>query len=685
MGAVAVLLFAVAAVADTTRAVYRVNGGAAVKGVRDGTADHPFVTVQECVDYHKQHGNGRKGVCRLSPGVYREEVQLHTAVDIDGNQATFDGTEPVPDGGWEVHKGKIYKKQLPEGLRFQAKQVFVDRVYVPEARWPNSQLDSMLDVRTWALTEEGTVYGMINDSKLAATGIDFTGALAVLNLKPRVLTVTRTVENHAKGSSHFNYSTPLPGVLPHQPRDYLLNIYFLKGILDALDSPGEWYIDPSSWTIYIWMPDSGPPGGRVSLKVRDVCLNVTANGTNAGNFTMHACTVHINGHDNTLDNAVIEYPSYSREIAFRNIPPGPMPNVTMVNGDGNLLQKLHISHSNDAGLLILGSNNRVTDALVEDTNWLGTLDFPAIQVGFGPSNCGPGVDESNDIRPVIENLKHCGHWLHGKPSTLTMVQGTSNVIDHVTVTGFGNSGVVTSQLSNEISFAHISQGGLIGCDNACLHADNLPTPCMYNTSKSNCTKFWHHNWVHNCREKCVRGDDATVNLTTGHNVIFNCGEPLKDPICGGAAAGLVIKGDYNVAFASTIFNISAPSQGGFVPQTRPGPPPPACGRPTTPPCVPQNAHSIFVNIASHIVDTKGGPPLSNSTRYSGGIYNGTDESQKLQDPFKYEFAPSGGSPLRGAGVEYPPYTPHGKPHPDIGAYDASEPYWRPGCTSFSRC
>ena len=37
------------------------------------------------------------------------------------------------------------------------------------------------------------------------------------------------------------------------------------------------------------------------------------------------------------------------------------------------------------------------------------------------------------------------------------------------------SGIVTSQLANEISYAHVSEGGLIGGDDACIHAGKIDT------------------------------------------------------------------------------------------------------------------------------------------------------------------------------------------------------------------
>jgi hypothetical protein len=128
------------------------------------------------------------------------------------------------------------------------------------------------------------------------------------------------------------------------------------------------------------------------------------------------------------------------------------------------------------------------------------------------------------------------------------VYGHNNLLDRVTVRRFGNTGIATSQLANEIRYTHVSHGGLVGGDDACIHADNTPTDCNHN----NCSKAWHHNWVHDCREKCVRCDDGSESCLVDHNVIWNCGYPLHN----GAPAGLLLKGWKHVVYANTIFNES---------------------------------------------------------------------------------------------------------------------------------
>ena len=55
--------------------------------------------------------------------------------------------------------------------------------------------------------------------------------------------------------------------------------------------------------------------------------------------------------------------------------------------------------------------------------------------------------------------------------------------------------------------------------------------------------------VHDCRGKCMRGDDFTQNLSMHHNVIFNCGEGPVGTDGDGQSFGVVLKGDHNEFYA----------------------------------------------------------------------------------------------------------------------------------------
>ena len=59
----------------------------------------------------------------------------------------------------------------------------------------------------------------------------------------------------------------------------------------------------------------------------------------------------------------------------------------------------------------------------------------------------------------------------------------------------------------------------------------------------------------------MRGDDFNLNLSAHHNVIWACGTPVGDANAN-AAAGLLMKGDWNRIYANTIFNVSGGMAGG---------------------------------------------------------------------------------------------------------------------------
>eukprot|EP01061_Rhynchopus_euleeides_P012740 TRINITY_DN22430_c0_g2_i2.p1 TRINITY_DN22430_c0_g2~~TRINITY_DN22430_c0_g2_i2.p1 ORF type:complete len:687 (+),score=171.26 TRINITY_DN22430_c0_g2_i2:62-2122(+) len=673
---------------------------AVTRQVSPDGAPGTFPTISSCVD-----ASGSGDVCAVGAGTYKEEVAFSdkgvSIVGLDRGKVVLDGTEALPDN-WSLYKGNVYKTQLTDLMGFDVKQVFVDGSYAPEARWPNANLDDMLDVSAWATTDNGTTLGKVVDADLAkaAPGVDWNGAIVTLNSDLRILSYTRTVQDYNETESSFTYQLPLPGSILRDPSRYIGSLYVISGVLAALDSPGEWWLDRSTSELYIWMPDSKAPGSRVSVKARDLCVQGTqATGGDpiaVQNMTFHGCTLSLyNCVGCTMQDLVLEYPSFIRTIDFLNPSPGSMPNITLLQGNDSVIDRVSLKNSNHGGILVMGWRNRVEDTLVMSTDWFGTLDFPPIQIGFGPSNCGHGVyDEELGLRPT--RLGHCGHWLADVPSVpdhlrkdLRQVMGTDNVVTRVTVKGFGNAGIVTTQLSCEVSYAHVSSGGLIGCDHAGIHVDNLPTPCMYDTTKSNCTKSFHHNWVHDCREKCLRGDDATVNMTAHTNVIWNCGYPKRDAACGRASSGLVFKGDYNVGYDNTIFNVTFEdpgfaAHGELVVFTNNGPPPPSCRGDE---CVPMNHHSIFVNNAARVVNPMGGPALNESAVFDGGLYSGSYESLQLADPLAFNFAPLSGSPLRRTGVVHPPQTTNGSggTHPNIGAVQDNVPAWRPGCTAFPEC
>ena len=209
------------------------------------------------------------------------------------------------------------------------------------------------------------------------------------------------------------------------------------------------------------------------------------------------------------------------QVSFRNLPTpdstATVPNVTLISGNRSLVENVRLRYSNIAGLVLIGSGHTVREALISDVDWLGSLDFPAIQIGFAAMECRHG----HHFNTASFDPSVCGHDLDselpsGSPpvpveSAVGHPSGERNLISHVTIRRYGGGGIVTSQLSNEVAYCHLSQGQLIGLDQAGIHADNLDAHTSQLCSVGNCTKEWHHNWVHDQREKGIRGDDGTVS------------------------------------------------------------------------------------------------------------------------------------------------------------------------------
>ena len=234
--------------------------------------------------------------CILAPGLYRETVEYSgpAPLEIVGsgqNETVLRGDAPLANLSWtllppkhndsEYGPSSIYRATLPADTVLRTpgvKQAFIDDTWLPEARYPNTNLDKILRRTSWADCGKGSAHGYCKDrpdawSDLGAEHVNWTGATATLLLGAQYAVWTKPVKAHGRG--WFQYSGALgpgPGTAGAAKPG---GRYFLSGVLGALDSPGEWFIDESNWTVYVWAPDSQPPADRVSVRVRDFCVDAS--------------------------------------------------------------------------------------------------------------------------------------------------------------------------------------------------------------------------------------------------------------------------------------------------------------------------------------------------------------------------------------------------------------------------
>ena len=198
-----------------------------------GTRLRPFRTLQRGAD-----ALSAGDPCIVHAGTYRETVVLKASgrqgksVRIEaepGETVVLSGTEPIA-GPWERSKGQIHRTTETRAVG----QLFVDGEPMTEARWPNMPF---------------------------ARRLDWTGAVATLNIGSWQ-TFRRVVRTHGAGGDRFTYETdPQSRLARSKPHRVGFDRYFLAGKLEALDSPGEWFLDRRAGMLYLWAPDGTDPAG----------------------------------------------------------------------------------------------------------------------------------------------------------------------------------------------------------------------------------------------------------------------------------------------------------------------------------------------------------------------------------------------------------------------------------------
>ncbi|MDP6542736.1 MAG: right-handed parallel beta-helix repeat-containing protein [Phycisphaerae bacterium] len=485
-----------------------------------GSAGKPFRSIQAAANVMKPGD-----VCIIRAGTYRQTVRVKTSrirfSAAPGEKVTIGGTDPI-ETKWSVHKGKIYKTPVTGPLA----QLFVDGEMMVEARWPNQPLTKRWDKSTWRTTYEGSEYGRIVDPELAKTGVDWTGALAVLNVGAWQ-TFLRTVKDHKAGGDSFQYAKDL-GKRHESKRTQRkrtmrnFDRYFLCGKLEALDSPSEWFCDPKTSTLYLWAPDGrNPAARRIEGKRRNYAfIAARKNHIQLEGLRFFAATVLLdNCNDCTIENCTLDYPTCAapptaagndipKQIArmnatflggLRTLAP------TLISGKGNVVRNCRVAMSEAPGLILTGSENTVENCLIRDIDWRG--------LGNGAAGNCAGVLMPSSDRSVFRR----------------------NTLHHI-----GSSeGVVLPRRGPSIcEYNYVHHGGLVQSDGGLIQSSGTRLAGT----------IIRYNWVHDHLAFRwggigIRGDDLTRDLIVHHNVAWRCNEKA-----------IMIKGDRNQAYNNTCFN-----------------------------------------------------------------------------------------------------------------------------------
>lgn len=573
--------------------------------------------------------------CMVHAGTFRETLQPKNSGEpkkpirfmaAAGARPAIDGTEPVT-GPWSVYRDRIYQAQTNQEFI----QLFVDGQMLEEARWPNRRFPEQLwDRERWAHAGPGSRYGKMVDRNLAETDVDWSGAIAVLNVAHQFFTWTRPVLRHAKGSDTFEYATDFQGITSYadKTRQWEDDRYYLVGKLEALDQPGEWFLDRSTRTLYVWLPDgSDPATHRIAIKVRDYGLDVAGkNHIEVVGIDFFACTFRfIKCEGGLVEDCRLRYPSFARRL---NEPGYKEDQVcARMEGDGNTARRCLFAWASTDGLTMSGRRNLIEDCMLHDISWDGSLSHVAVSL----NNTGDATQGS--------------------------------VVRRCTVFNGGNALINYRGPGHVIEYNHVYRGGL-ACKDVALVYTGLPT-CAGGIVR--------YNWVHGCRTEegaglGIRGDDQTRGLTVHHNVVWDCGRD-----------GIIVKGDDNKVCNNTVFQIGTAEKPGNYINLHTEPEPKKPWRKQWPLLEIQNQHSTIANNAAQtITGSNKGTPFEFARNLAN---NNQGDDLRLVDPAQFDFRPRADSPLVDAGTVVPGITGDFEgAAPDIGAYEFGSPPWRPGAT-----
>ena len=338
----------------------------------------------------------------LGAGTYRETLRPHVSgaagktirfVALPGEKVALSGADPL-EGAWRQHEGSIYKLQTSQKFI----QLFVDGKMMTEARWPNAPLGDLMAMKR-AAAGDGTGYETLADPKLPPG--DWNGAVVILWPGSEWINMTRRVADYQPGKS-FRFDVTTEAKIkdkyskedPYKPRAG--NPYLLVGALAGLDSPGEWYLDEKTGTVYLWTPDGKSPAShRVEVKQRDLAVDLgkLAFVEIKGVDIIGAAVSMKDAQDCLLEDCRLRYVEHVREYPIKGVPD----TLNAVTGKRNTWRHCLIAYGATTALSMSGEDNALLNCVVHDANYLG-------------SGCG-GLDLRGSVGAKVE---HCTIFRAGR-------------------------------------------------------------------------------------------------------------------------------------------------------------------------------------------------------------------------------------------------------------------------------
>lgn len=521
------------------------------KRLNKGTIDSPFKSLSDVVNL-LQAGD----TCFVREGQYREKIYLHNLIgtpehpivitNYKEEKAVMNGTK-IMDLDWKYQGKGVYAASM----EYDIWQLFADNEMQTVARWPNA---SMKDKYFWnrdysyRMMDSNSVFGHAYDTKpirrkdnlasdesslglsanlalnmnvqsLAETGVNMTGAIAILNIGSW-MTWAQYISSHEAGKNDFTYSKDFsyqdpnphwqkriekfPGNTDFWNKKNIKaqqGYYYIEG-LQCLDAPGEWWYDKNNKMLYV-IPEQDKDISKIQYqgKVQTYmvefknCSNLVWDGIDFWGATIYGrdCS------ETTLQNVNFHYPCFSERVLGKL---GSIQHAQFINRD--ISQRNNnkfincVFHSFDGGALeMVNANGGVLkNILVYDAN------YSAI---------------GND--PIFELWK------------------TENMLlERLTIYNSGTSSSIHVGDSTRVTMSRFYNVGDLQSDGAPVQVGYFYKGVEYD-----------HIWSHDHLKLSLRFDDGggapkppSLNGQIHHNVMWNCGQ-------------MQVKGDKHAVYNNTAY------------------------------------------------------------------------------------------------------------------------------------
>lgn len=446
-----------------------------------GTLAAPFQTIQQAANF-AQPGD----TVMIEGGIYHETVtpansgttSAPITYEAYNNQSvTIDGADPI--SGWS--STPVYQAAMNWNLGEGNNQVFVNGQEQVEARWPNTSLNPSNPTQATAQSASATATTTtIYDSTLTQQNGYWVGATIHFNPGQQWVAYTAIVTASGPGYVTFAYTAPSSYAAVGAGTSY-----YIVGKFSALDSPGEWYYDPSSGLLSLW-PSMGnnPANDLVEAKHRLYAFNLAgvSNITVQG-INLFACTINT---DSNSSNIVLNQINAQYVSQFLSQPDGwsqPYACGILLAGTGDLLENSEIAYSCGDGVFVSGAYDRVTNCIVHDVDsnggdgagirnygWYNSIDHNTIY------NCGRnGINVFGEyVQLTYNTVSNCLLQTTDGGGIYTMgSNGTGSVIGYNRISnihsgGYGGVGIyldnscsnwtVVRNITSNVDFAFKANG-----------------------------------------------------------------------------------------------------------------------------------------------------------------------------------------------------------------------------------